>query len=114
MLHTYLESSAVFYICLCGQVSSSTLPPAERLEAEAMKNTFNVNALWFIITGLRLNVTFFLFGGATAEDAATTFRGRPLRLGGSGGTGGGWRGGLPQRGGAAGASSSAVKAGLRR
>ena len=39
--------------------------------------------------------------------------GRPFRLGGSGGTGGGWRRGLPQRGGSTGASSSAVKAGLR-
>jgi len=48
-----------------------------------------------------------------AEDSAITFGGRPLRLGGSGGTGGGWRGGLPRRGGSTGASSSAVKAGLR-
>ena len=37
--------------------------------------------------------------------------GRPLRLGGSGGTGGGWRGGLPRHGGSRGASSSFVKAG---
>ena len=36
--------------------------------------------------------------------------GRPLRLGESGGTGGGWRGGLPW----CGAASLAVKAGLRR
>ena len=49
-----------------------------------------------------------------AEDSATTFRSRPLHLGGSGPTGGGWRGGLPRRGGSTGASSSAVKAGLRR
>ena len=28
-----------------------------------------------------------------AEVFETTFRGHPLRLGGSGGTGGGWRGG---------------------
>ena len=40
--------------------------------------------------------------------------GRPLRLWGSGGTGGGWRWGLLQRGGSTVASSSAVKAALRR
>ncbi len=79
-----------------------------------------------------MKVTLLFFGGATAEASATAFRGRPLRLGGSGGTGGGWRGGrplrlggsggtggcwrggLPRRGGSTGASSSAVKAGLRR
>ena len=49
-----------------------------------------------------------------AEASVTIFRGRPLRLGGSRGTGGGWRGGLPRRGGSTGASSSAVKSGLRR
>ena len=49
-----------------------------------------------------------------AEASATTFRGRPQRLGGSGVTGGGWCGGLPWRGGSTGASSSAVKAGLSR
>ena len=49
-----------------------------------------------------------------AEDSATAFQGRPIRLRGSGGTGGGWRGGLPWRGGSTGASSSAVKAGLSR
>ena len=80
----------------------------------AIINLCNVDALWFKIFGLSLNVTFFLFGGTTAEDFVTTFRGRPLRLGGSGGTRGGWRGGLPRRGGATGASSSAVKAGFRR
>ena len=66
-----------------------------------------------------------------AEDSATTFRGRPLHLGGSGGAGGGWRGGrplclggsggtrggwhrgLPRQGVSTGASSSAMKAGLR-
>ena len=48
---------------------------------------FNVDALWFKIFGLSLNATFFLV--ATAEDSAKTFRGRPLRLGESGGTGGG-------------------------
>ena len=47
-------------------------------------------------------------------EAATTFRGRPLRLDGAGGTGGGWRGGLPRHGGNAGAFSSAMKAGLSR
>ena len=89
---------------------------SRRLKAEASdkKNSFNVDALWFKIFGLSLNVTFFLFVGATAEDSATTFRCHPLRLGGSGGTGGGWRGGLPRSGGATGASSSAMKAGLRR
>ena len=80
---------------------------------------------------LKLFGVKYLVGGATAEVSATAFRGRPLRLGGSGGaggswrggrplclggsggTGGGWRQGLPQRGGSTGASSSAVKAGLR-
>ena len=79
------------------------------MKAEASdKNSFNDEALWFKIFGLSLNVTFFLFGGVT------TFRGPHLHLGGSGGTGVGWRGGLPLRGGASGASSSAVKYALRR
>ena len=77
-------------------------------------NLCNVDALWSKILGLSLNVTFFLFGGTTAEDFVTTFQGRPLCLGGSGGISGGWQGGLPRRGGATGASSSAVKAGFRR
>ena len=33
---------------------------------------FNVDALWFKIFGLSLNVTFFIFGGATAKDSAST------------------------------------------
>ena len=49
-----------------------------------------------------------------AEDSAITFGGCPLRLGESGGTGGGCRGGLPRREGSTGASSSTLKAGLRR
>ena len=84
------------------------------MKAEASdKNSFNVS-LWCKIFGFRLKVTLFLYGGVMAEASATTFRGRPQRLGGSGVTGGGWCGGLPWRGGSTGASSSAVKAGLRR
>ena len=41
-----------------------------------------------------------------AEVSATAFRGHPLRLGGSGGAGGGWRGGRPLRLGGSGTGNS--------
>ena len=84
------------------------------MKAEASDKTLLTLKFWCKIFGFRLKVTLFLFGGATAEASVTIFRGHPLRLGGSGGTRGGWRGGLPRRGGSTGASSSAVKAGLGR